>query len=58
VDPAERLGELISARERWYAKADLTVATDGMEREEAVGAVLAALRGVEGPLSAVARRAR
>lgn len=58
VDPAERLGELISARERWYAKADLTVATDGMAREEAVGAVLAALRGVEGPLSAVARRAR
>jgi shikimate kinase len=58
VDPAVRLEELIAAREHWYAKADVTVKTDGMEREEAVGAVLAALRGLEGPLSAVARGTR
>jgi chorismate synthase len=54
-DPAARLDELLQRREPWYARADVTVDADGMSVEEATGAVLAALRSVEGPLAAVAR---
>lgn len=56
-DPAARLEELTSLRERWYAKADLTVHTEGLSVEETTGAVLSLLREVEGPLSPIARRA-
>lgn len=55
-DPAAKLTALLATRERWYAKADLTVHGDGLSVEETAGAVLAALREVEGPLADLARR--
>jgi len=45
-DPAERLAELLSARERLYASAaHARVATDGRTAEQVADAVLAALEG-------------
>jgi chorismate synthase len=49
-EPATRLGELLRARQRWYARADVTLRTDGLSAESAAGAVLGLLRALEGPL--------
>jgi chorismate synthase len=49
-EPEERLAELGRARQRWYARADATLRTDGLSADTAAGAVLGLLRALEGPL--------
>ncbi len=49
-DPEAQLGELLRARQRWYARADATLRTDGLSPDAAAGAVVGLLRALEGPL--------
>jgi shikimate kinase len=49
-DPGAKLAELIAARERWYARADLRLETTHRSIEEAAGGVLALVESIEGPL--------
>jgi chorismate synthase len=48
--PQAQLEELLRARARWYARADVTLRTDGLSAEAAAGGVVGLLRGLEGPL--------
>jgi shikimate kinase len=48
--PEAQLAELLRTRQRWYARADATLRTDGLSTESAAGAVVGLLRALEGPL--------
>jgi shikimate kinase len=49
-EPEAQLGELLRGRQRWYARADATLRTDGLSPDSAAGAVVGLLRALEGPL--------
>jgi chorismate synthase len=49
-EPEVQLGNLVRARQRWYARADVTLSTDGLSADTAAAAVLGLLRALEGPL--------
>jgi chorismate synthase len=48
--PEVRLAELLSARRRWYGRADVTLRTDGRTADAAAEAVVGLLSGLEGVL--------
>lgn len=49
-EPEAVVAELLRARQRWYARADATLCTDGLSPDSAAGAVQGLLRALEGPL--------
>jgi len=55
ADPTERLRQLAQERQRYYARADLSLNTEGLSVDEAAALVLGMSRSLEGALS---RRAR
>ncbi|MDX2277526.1 MAG: chorismate synthase [Hyphomonadaceae bacterium] len=50
-DPVERLRALMHERKRWYDRADLRIATDGLSIDETVSAAINSLRLVQSPLA-------
>ena len=55
ADPTERLRQLVRERQRFYARADLSLDTQGLSVDEAAALVVGMARSLEGALS---RRAR
>lgn len=53
--PDERLAQLLHERERWYARADVTLDTEGLSAEGAAGALVGLLRTLQGPLARAGR---
>ncbi|HME90790.1 MAG TPA: shikimate kinase, partial [Myxococcaceae bacterium] len=49
-DPLEALKNLARSRERFYARADLHLSTEGLDAEAAAAAAVGLLRSLEGPL--------
>ncbi len=54
-DPLQALTQLVRSRERFYARADLHLSTQGLDAEGAAAAAVGLLRSVEGPLPAQQR---
>jgi chorismate synthase len=50
-DPLARLAALAVARERWYARADLTLGTDDLAAAEVAGRIAGLLETLNGPFS-------
>lgn len=50
-DPAEKLRALCAARERWYARADVSLETSGLSVEQVSAGVRGLLRSLEGELA-------
>jgi chorismate synthase len=50
-DPSERLPGLLRERERWYARADLSLKTEGLAPEAVAYAVRGLVQSLEGPLA-------
>ena len=48
--PGAQLEALLGERQRWYARADASLRTDGLSPDAAAGAVWGLLRALEGPL--------
>jgi shikimate kinase len=55
ADPTERLRQILRERQRFYARADLSLDTQGLSVDEAAALVIGMSRSLEG---ALARRAR
>ena len=49
-EPQTKVSELLRARQRWYARADATLCTNGLSPDSAAGALVGLLRALEGPL--------